>query len=161
MEFVEVADDVSRDDVLAAQPVAREARRRRSRSSRTRSPTATGTTRPGSSKLAGAQRISERTLRRAALEELEVEHERRGFPSTTWWRLPQSCQPLPPRLGMTGRGRMDTGVAAPAESSRANDSGGRHDCAHPRLWLARDGVWRCRECEPPAFPGEVLEERTA
>jgi hypothetical protein len=36
--------------------------------------------------LAGAQGISERTLQRAA-EELPVEHERRGFPSETHWRL--------------------------------------------------------------------------
>jgi hypothetical protein len=36
------------------------------------------------------------------------------------------------------------------------------DCTdHPGegVWLARDGVWRCRECDPPAFPAEVLEER--
>jgi replicative DNA helicase len=25
-------------------------------------------------------------------------------------------------------------------------------------WLARDKRWRCRKCEPPAFPGEVIEE---
>ncbi len=29
---------------------------------------------------------------------------------------------------------------------------------HAGSWLARDEVWRCRECEPPAFPGEVLAE---
>ncbi len=35
-------------------------------------------------------------------------------------------------------------------------------CAdHPDAgsWKARDGAWRCRECEPP-FPGEVVEERS-
>lgn len=26
-------------------------------------------------------------------------------------------------------------------------------------WKARDGAWRCRECAPPALPGEVVEER--
>jgi replicative DNA helicase len=33
---------------------------------------------------------------------------------------------------------------------------------HPDVgaWKARDGVWRCRECEPPTFAGEVLEERS-
>jgi hypothetical protein len=24
---------------------------------------------------------------------------------------------------------------------------------------ARDGVWRCHGCEPPAFPGEIVEDR--
>ena len=28
-----------------------------------------------------------------------------------------------------------------------------------RFWLARDGVWRSLEHEPPAFPGEVVETR--
>jgi replicative DNA helicase len=35
-------------------------------------------------------------------------------------------------------------------------------CAdHPEAgaWLSRDGIWRCRECEPPAFPGEIVKER--
>jgi hypothetical protein len=39
--------------------------------------------------LAGAQKVSERTLQRAA-KDLGVESERRGFPASTWWRLPQS-----------------------------------------------------------------------
>ena len=37
-------------------------------------------------------------------------------------------------------------------------------CAdHPDAgaWKARDGVWRCHRCEPPAFPGEIVEERAA
>jgi replicative DNA helicase len=31
---------------------------------------------------------------------------------------------------------------------------------HPEAdaWLARDGIWRCRECEPPSFSGEVVGE---
>jgi hypothetical protein len=35
---------------------------------------------------------------------------------------------------------------------------GESGCAHPILWLARDGKRRCMECEPPAFPGEVVPE---
>jgi hypothetical protein len=33
---------------------------------------------------------------------------------------------------------------------------------HPdaKAWRARDGAWRRRECDPPALPGEVVEERT-
>jgi hypothetical protein len=46
-------------------------------------------------KLAGGRRFSERTLRRAALEELQVEHERRGFPSSTWWRLSSHAKTFP------------------------------------------------------------------
>lgn len=42
--------------------------------------------------LARAVGVSERTLKRAAFDELNVEHERRGYPSTTWWRMPQSGQ---------------------------------------------------------------------
>jgi 5S rRNA maturation endonuclease (ribonuclease M5) len=34
-------------------------------------------------------------------------------------------------------------------------------CQHLSEWLARDGVWRCKRCEPPMFPAEVLEERAA
>jgi hypothetical protein len=30
-------------------------------------------------------------------------------------------------------------------------------CVHPVLWLARDGKRRCMECEPSAFPGEIIE----
>lgn len=36
-------------------------------------------------------------------------------------------------------------------------------CAdHPDAgaWKARDQVWRCLECEPPALPGEVIEARS-
>jgi hypothetical protein len=45
--------------------------------------------------------VPERTLQRAA-RELDLEHERQGFPSSTWWRLPQSRQPSSPILGATG-----------------------------------------------------------
>jgi hypothetical protein len=42
------------------------------------------------------------------------------------------------------------------EQAGEGDSGG---CEHLEQWRARDGVWRCRRCEPPAFPAEVIEER--
>jgi KaiC/GvpD/RAD55 family RecA-like ATPase len=48
-------------------------------------------------------RISERTLKRAAAE-LEVEVERRGFPSTTWWRLASWATSSPVHVGPTGEG---------------------------------------------------------
>lgn len=57
--------------------------------------------------LASGIGISQRTLVRAA-NDLQVETERRGFPSTTWWRLPagatadtKSRQPLSHILGAT------------------------------------------------------------
>jgi AAA domain len=42
----------------------------------------------GLKKLIGAQGISERTLQRAA-NDLGVETDWRGYPASTWWRLPQ------------------------------------------------------------------------
>jgi replicative DNA helicase len=35
------------------------------------------------------------------------------------------------------------------------------DCHGKRRWKALDGVWRCRECEPPHFPGEIVDTRNA
>lgn len=55
----------------------------------------------GLKKLIGAQGISERTLQRAA-QALGVESERREFPASTWWRLPQSRHGLSPTFGATG-----------------------------------------------------------
>jgi hypothetical protein len=58
----------------------------------------------GLKSLAGAQGISERTLQRAAGEELRVDHERRGFPSTTWWRLIVAPAPSVTTVGAAGLG---------------------------------------------------------
>jgi hypothetical protein len=55
----------------------------------------------GLKKLIGAQGISERTLQRAA-QALGVETDRRDFPASTWWRLPQSRHGLSPTVGATG-----------------------------------------------------------
>jgi hypothetical protein len=101
LEFVEVAADVSREDVLAP-------------TSLDKTDTAVGFLRDaladgdwhdslGLKALAGARRIAERTLKRAAVE-LDVEYESRGFPRSTWWRLPQSGQTLGPDVGPTGEG---------------------------------------------------------
>jgi hypothetical protein len=54
--------------------------------------------------LAADQDITERTLQRAT-RELEVEVERRGFPSSTYWRLPPSrANPYPHHIGATAEG---------------------------------------------------------
>ena len=98
MEFVEVADDVSREDVLGNKPAGTEKLEQAVEFLKTTLRDGDWHDSAGLVTLAGAQLISERTLRRAALEELEVEHERRGFPSTTWWRLPSHANPSPTDL---------------------------------------------------------------
>ena len=59
--------------------------------------------------------------------------------------------------------RMDTGRARGArpetENTAPDGNGGL--CTHPVLWLARDGIRRCVDCDPPAFPGEVVAEAAA
>jgi KaiC/GvpD/RAD55 family RecA-like ATPase len=73
--------------------------------------------------LAGAQGISERTLKRAA-KELDVEHERRGFPSSTYWRL-KLGQRSPHNGGPTGDGGGTShGYAeSDGQSSQSGQSG--------------------------------------
>jgi hypothetical protein len=89
MEFVEVADGVSREDVLAGGRRGPHKLDEAAAFLRDTLQDGDWHDSDGLVKLAGGSRISERTLRRAALEELGVEHERRGFPSSTWWRLPR------------------------------------------------------------------------
>jgi AAA domain/Bifunctional DNA primase/polymerase, N-terminal len=115
MQFVEIAEDVNREDVLASHSTGEE--KLDGAVAFLEEALADGNWHDsaGLKKLA-AGRISERTLKRAA-QELDVEHERRGFPSSTWWRLPQSGHVLPPELGPTGQTR----TATPNLPSRAND----------------------------------------
>lgn len=98
LEFVEIAEGVFRDDVLAP-PAETEIDKALRFLDGTLSDGEWHDS-AGLKTLASAQRISERTLKRAA-QDIEVEHERRGFPSTTWWRL-QSGHPLSPESGPTG-----------------------------------------------------------
>jgi hypothetical protein len=97
--FLEVADDVSREDVLVPRPAETELDRA-FRFLAVALDDDDWHDSAGLKTLAAAQRISERTLKRAA-QELEVEHERRGFPSVTWWRL-QSGRPFSQAFGPTG-----------------------------------------------------------
>jgi hypothetical protein len=90
MEFVEITDDVSREDVLA-KPLARSlAMDKLDQAVEWLADMLSDGDWHDSAGLLtlAAGRISERTMRRAALEQLQVEHERRGFPSSTCWRLP-------------------------------------------------------------------------
>lgn len=76
--------------------------------------------------LARASEIAERTLKRAS-KTLGVEHERRGFPSSTWWRLDSRASALGSEASgnasdptANGReSRMDSGVPDPPQSSQA------------------------------------------
>jgi hypothetical protein len=126
----------------------------------------------GLKKFAG---VHERTLQRAA-QALDVKAERRGFPASTWWRLPtvatalgaplvaseepaatlheyatSEATTLQSRQTVAPVGGVAT-VAAPDDAARCPK--------HPdgRLRLARDGVWRCLECESPTFTEEIVEE---
>jgi hypothetical protein len=101
MQFVEVAEDVSREDVLASRSAASEKLDEATVFIEEALADGDWHDSSGLKALAGAQSISERTLKRAALD-LNVEHERRGFPSSTWWRLPQSGHVLYPKFGPTG-----------------------------------------------------------
>jgi hypothetical protein len=98
LRFLEVAADVSREDVLAS--------RRETELDKAavflEGALADGDWHDslGLKALAAAQRISERTLKRAAAD-LDVDYESRGFPRSTYWRLPQSGQDPAPDVGPT------------------------------------------------------------
>jgi hypothetical protein len=98
MEFVEVADDVSREGVLTLRPITQDKLDEAVAFLEGALVDGDWHDSAGLVKLAHACGISERTLRRAALEGLQVEHERRGFPSSTWWRLPSHASPSPTDL---------------------------------------------------------------
>jgi archaellum biogenesis ATPase FlaH len=73
--------------------------------------------------IAASTGIRERTLQLAA-GDLGVEHERRGFPSTTWWRLPQSRKEAPHESCATVEPLQSSEVEAAEASSRAVAQGG-------------------------------------
>jgi hypothetical protein len=101
MTFVEHADDVDGADVLAVRDSSTD---RASRPARRFLGEVLGNGEwhesAGLKKLAAASGIAERTLQRAA-DDLGVEHERRGFPASTWWKLPQSGRVLSHMDGAT------------------------------------------------------------
>lgn len=95
LEFVEIAEGVSRDDVLAPQTASE-----LDRAFQFLADALDDDEWHDSAGLKLLSGISERTLKRAA-QELEVEYERRGFPATTWWRL-QSGRVPSTESGPTG-----------------------------------------------------------
>jgi hypothetical protein len=79
--------------------------------------------------LAGAQQIKERTLKRAA-HELDVEHERRGFPSTTHWRLSSRAKETPSFPGSDGPTRE---TAQPSQNGTLSVPVGPPPSGEPEL----------------------------
>jgi hypothetical protein len=57
--------------------------------------------------------------------------------------------------------KPDTGTPSSGLSGRSRKFWFCEQHPDAASWKARDGVWRCPTCEPPALPGEVLEEREA
>jgi DNA repair protein RadA/Sms len=101
MTFVETADDVDRNEVLAKHSAAEKTIRAEDVLSAI---LADGEWHDGATikQLTESVGIKERTLQLAA-KELGVEYERRGFPASTWWRLPvaqgmptESCATVDP-----------------------------------------------------------------
>jgi archaellum biogenesis ATPase FlaH len=60
-------------------------------------------------RIAAAAGLNERTVQRGA-QDLQVEVKRRGFPATTWWRLPQSRQGLSHQFGATAGSAQPSGL---------------------------------------------------
>jgi AAA domain len=129
MVFLEVADDVDGADVLAPHTGGDDTKTARAEDFLAAS-IADGEWHDsaGLKTIAGAAGITERTLQRAA-KDLDVETDRRGFPATTWWRLPKSRQSYTPQAGAasgtaqpSGSGAHDA-LVAPAPSGGGTTGG--------------------------------------
>jgi hypothetical protein len=109
MRFVELAEDVDRDALLTLGRDERPSGRTDQASDWLAHALADGEWHDsaGLKSIAAADGIAERTLKRAA-QDLAVQTERRGFPATTCWKIPQSGQPLPPTLGPTGTPTLES-----------------------------------------------------
>jgi AAA domain/Bifunctional DNA primase/polymerase, N-terminal/Primase C terminal 1 (PriCT-1) len=168
--FLEVADDVSRDDVLLPPAVPE---KRSEAEALIMVELAEGRRLSSEVKAAGVETgISAATMKRAATElEVVVEEETTDSGRVTFWALPDwlggrltpshsQAEPTPPAPHEQAKNRVGSGGSA--HEAETGDEPTPAVChKHPGVgsWLARDRVWRCRGCEPPAFPGEILEER--
>lgn len=125
MVFVEKAEDVDRADVLA--PSERE------RGGKTGEAEAwleaalgDGDWHDSTGLKRLAPQFSERTFQRAA-KDIKVETDRRGFPSSTWWRLPQSRHPSTTRRGATAevvQQSQTNGAGRPVAPASVGDATG-------------------------------------
>jgi hypothetical protein len=102
MRFLEIADGIDRDTILGAERAERSGEKLDQAEGWLRDVLADDEWHEsaGIKRLAAAVGIAERTLQRA-FSDLEVEDESRGFPRSTWWRLPQSRHPLSTHPGAT------------------------------------------------------------
>jgi putative DNA primase/helicase len=100
MVFVEQAPDVDADDLLGPRERSDEKRTRAARFLAESLADGEWHDSAGLKKLAASLGVSERTLQRAA-QEVDVQTDRRDFPSVTWWRLPQSRRVLSHSSGAT------------------------------------------------------------
>jgi AAA domain len=118
MVFVEHASDVDGDDLLA--PRERSDRKEDRAGAFLEQALADDEWHDsaGLKKLATTAGVKERTLQLAA-QELEVEHDRRGFPSVTWWRLPQSRKVLAHKSCATVQPMESSEFEASSAPSRA------------------------------------------
>jgi hypothetical protein len=64
-----------------------------------------------------------------------------------------------PVVGVTSVTSVTSSFPSQAGGNAGNAGNAQVVGATPREWLARDGVWRSLEDEPPAFPDEALERR--
>jgi hypothetical protein len=119
MLFVEVADDLAGADVLVDRRSDTGKRETAIKFLKAALDDGGWHDSAGLKRLAAAGGVRERTLQRAA-NELNVEHEQRGYPASTYWRLPQSRQTYPHSFGATaGAGANPHGSA---ENDGANPS---------------------------------------
>jgi hypothetical protein len=118
MTFVEIAEDVDRNDVLAKHAAADKTVRAEDVLSVI---LADGEWHDGAAvkQLTDGVGINDRTLQRAA-KELGVEYERRGFPASSWWHLPVAPG-MPARVGATAGSVQPSGLRA-AEAPVAPNS---------------------------------------
>jgi hypothetical protein len=118
MTFVETADDVDRNEVLAKHSAANKTVRAEDVLAVI---LADGEWHDGAvvKRLTEGVGINERTLQRAA-KEIGVEYERRGFPAASWWRLPvtpSSVAPgIPTNNGATARAAQPSRLHAASSS---------------------------------------------
>jgi hypothetical protein len=145
MEFLELADDVDRDEVLAPR-VSDDGDEKTARAVvfLVRA-LADGDWHDsdGLKRLAGAQQIKERTLQRAAgPEHLDVEHKRR-FQDSTLWRLPHPRQGLTPTAGADGESAWLSEKDPPSTPSAPVPTGGVDGETNGRFC---DGCTTEREC---------------
>jgi hypothetical protein len=168
--FLEVADDVSRDDVLAPPPLAE---KRSEAEALIMVELAQGRRLSSEVKAVGAKAgISIATIKRAAVAlEVVIDEETTESGRVTYWALPNALggrltpydtvdEPISPEPHNQAKTGVSSGGSAHESGKRAEPTpSGCHKHPDAGLWLARDGVWRCCQCEPPALPSEIVQGR--